>query len=135
MTPRVGQAVLALSGAGFPLTQAIIRRGGRRGALASAGICAGLLVRDAALVASGTPARLRPGPARLLWLELAVAGVAVAAGLPAAFDDEAARRAAAPRPDGPELVRRAAVALLFGLHTLRFRIYLQPDRARKPATG
>jgi hypothetical protein len=37
------------------------------------------------------------------------------------------------RPDRFEAVRRAMVGLLFGLHTVCFRIYLQPDHGLRPA--
>ena len=98
MSPPIGRAVLALSGLGFPLTQLAIRRFGRPGAVAVEGVCGGLLVRDAAMIALGVPGRLRRGPAVLLWLEAA---------------------------------RRVAIGALFGIHTVRFRIYLQPDSGRK----
>ena len=67
MGPRLGQLVLVLSGSGFPLTQLAIRRLGRRGALVTESVCVGLAVRDAAMIATGAPARLRRGPALLLW--------------------------------------------------------------------
>ena len=49
-TTVLGGLVLVLSGLGFPLTQAVIARFGRRGALVAEGVAVGLLVRDAALV-------------------------------------------------------------------------------------
>lgn len=132
MAPLLGQLRLGLSGAGFPLTQLVIRRLGRRGALIAEGVCVGLAVRDAALIATGAPARLRRGPAFLLWLEMVAAVVAAGLGLRLAVDPAAAVRSADPRPDRVEIARRAAVGTLFGLHTVRFRIYLQPDRGRRP---
>jgi hypothetical protein len=135
MDPRHGQLVLGLSSAGFPLTQLAIRMLGRRGAVITVSICLGLAVRDAALIASGTPARLRRGPALLLWLELAAALAAAGLGLRLATDPDAAGRSAEPRPDRAEIARRAAVGTLFGLHTMRFRIYLQPNHGRKPAAA
>ena len=127
--PIVGQALLALSGSGFPLTQAVIRRFGRRGALAAEGVCLGLLIRDGALIVGGAPARLRRGPAALLFLETAAAGVASVAGLAPMFDQDG--QAGAARVTPVERVRRAAVASLFGLHTLRLRLYLGRDRGRR----
>jgi hypothetical protein len=132
MGPRLGKVVLGLSAAGFPLTQLAIRRFGRRGAVVTESVCIGLAIRDAAMIAGGAPSRLRRGPARLLWLEMVAALAAAGLGRRLARDDEAAQRVAS-CPDTWEAARRGAVALLFGLHTVRFRIYLQPDRGRKPA--
>jgi hypothetical protein len=44
-SPRtlLGQIVLAVSGLGFPLTQAVIARGGRRGAIVAEGVAVGQL--------------------------------------------------------------------------------------------
>ena len=120
MRRSIGFAVLGLSAAGFPLTQLAIRRWGRRGGAFVEAVCGGLLVRDAALIASGAPRRLRPTPAALLWCEAAAAGAAVTFGLPLLVSKR-------PLPS-IETARRAAVGTLFGLHTLRFGIYLQPDR-------
>jgi hypothetical protein len=80
------------------------------------------------MIVDGAPRRLRPFPAALLWLELGAAGLASIAGL-------AAIRRPRQRLDGTkagvsEALRRAAVGLLFGLHTYRFWIYLQPDHGR-----
>lgn len=133
MDPRLGKLVLGLSVAGYPLTQLAIRRLGRRGAVITEGICVGLVVRDAAMIAAGTPSRLRRGPAVLLGLEMAAAVAAAGLGLGLAVDEDAARRAATTQPDALEATRRAAVGTLFGLHTLRFWIYLQPDHGLKEA--
>lgn len=132
MTGSVGRGVLALSGMGFPLTQLAIRRLGRRGAALVEVVCGGLLARDAAMLATGAPSRLGRGPAVLLWLETAVGVVAVAAGLRPLLDGAARDRASKARPDALEGVRRAAIGLLFGLHTMRFRIYLQPTHGLRP---
>ena len=134
MSPWLGRVVLAASGAGFPLTQAAIRRFGAPGALAVEGISGGLLVRDAALLAAGAPRRLRRGPAILLGLETAVALAAVVAGLRPLLDTAARQHASEPHPGRAETIRRVTIGTLFGLHTLRFRIYLQPDHGlRRPA--
>lgn len=134
MSPPIGRAVLALSGLGFPLTQLAIPRFGRPGAVAVAVeiLCGGLLVRDAAMIAVGVPGRLRRGPAVLLLLEAAVAGAAVVTGLRPVTDADALLRAAGKgRPDRLEAARRFAIGALFGIHTVRFRIYLQPDSGCK----
>ncbi len=86
------------------------------------GVCIGLAVRDAAMLVAGAPARLRRGPALLLWLELVAAPAATALGFRSAVDEEAAGRAATTPPDQLEAARRAAVGALFGLHTTRFRV-------------
>ncbi len=131
MSGPFGRVVLTLSGLGFPLTQLAIRRLGRRGAAIVEIVCGFLLARDAAMLATGAPSRLRRGPAVLLWLEAAVGVIAVVAGLRPLLDGEARQRTSDARPDGPEGVRRAAIGLLFGLHTMRFRIYRQPDHGRR----
>ena len=133
MSPRLGQLVLGLSSAGFPLTQLAIRRLGRPGAIITEGVCVGLAVRDAALIATGAPRRLRRGPAFLLWLELVAAIMAVVTGVRLVSDPEASARADAKKPDRAEAARRAMVGLLFGLHTMRFRIYLRPDHGLRPS--
>lgn len=132
MGPRLGQFVLMLSGSGFPLTQLAIRRLGRRGAFLAESVCVGLAVRDAAMIATGAPARLRRGPALLLWLEIVAAVAAAVLGVRLLVDPGVPARATAPRPDPLEVARRAAVGTLFGLHTMRFRIYLRPDQGRRP---
>jgi len=125
----LGRAVLVASGLGFPLTQAVIARFGRRGAVAAEGVAVGLLVRDCAMVAGGAPRRLRPLPAALLLLELVAAGLASIAGLAAI---RRPRQSLDRTPAGViETLRRGAVGLLFGLHTYRFWIYLQPDHGRR----
>jgi hypothetical protein len=131
MAPRLGRLVLALSSMGFPLTQMAIRRLGRPGAIVTEGVCVGLAVRDAAMIAAGTPGRLRRGPAVLLWLELGAALTAAGLGLRPASGTTEINHATDARPDRWETARRASVGLLFGLHTMRFWIYVQPDHGRK----
>jgi hypothetical protein len=70
---------------------------------------------------------LRRGPATLLWLETLVGAIAVLAGIRPVLDAEARERARGSLPDRPEALRRAAVGVLFGLHTVRYRIFLRPD--------
>jgi len=129
MNPRVGKTVLTLSAAGYPLTQLAIRRLGRRGAVVTEMACAGLAFRDAAMIAAGVPARLRRGPAILLWLEFGAAAAAAGLGLHLAVDEDASTRTAS-QPGPAEMARRIAVGTLFGLHTVRFWIHLQPDQGR-----
>ncbi len=132
MSRRVlGRIVLVVSGLGFPLTQLAIDRFGRRGALVVEAVSVGLLARDVALVGSGTATLLRRGPAVLLWFETCVAGLAAVVGLPLLVSGEARRQAIASRPTPFELIRRGAIGALFGLHTWRFHIYLQPGRGRR----
>lgn len=118
----LGATVLIASLCGYPLTQMAVRRWGKRGAALSEAVCAGLFLRDAAMVASGTTGRIRKGPATLLWMELGVAAVASIAGVWRLFGYE---RSAV------ETTRRVAVGALFGLHTMRFWIYLQPGGGRR----
>lgn len=133
MHRTTGRIVLVLSGAGFPLTQLVIARFGRRGACVVEVVTAGLLVRDAVLVGSGAPTRLRRGPAVLLHLELAAAAVATAAGVRPMAIGTTQMRTGRAGIDAIEATRRAAVGTLFGLHTLRWWIYLGPDRGlRQP---
>jgi hypothetical protein len=55
--------------------------------------------------------------------------VAAALGLPLATGRSDVSHATFARPDRREVARRAAVGTLFGLHTTRSRIYLQPVTA------
>ena len=130
MSSRTGRAVLVVSALGYPLTQLAIRRLGQRGALVVEVACTGLLARDAAMLAAGAPRRLRRGPARLLRLEAMAAAASVMTGLRLVLVKDAWGEATR-QPTQPELVRRGAVCALFGLHTLRFWIYLQPDKGRR----
>ena len=95
-------------------------------------VCAGLAIRDASMMAGGVPGRLRRFPAWLLRLELAVGVVASLAGLHPLLSARPADRPAAARACAAETVRRAAVATLFAVHTIRFGIYLRPDQGRRP---
>ena len=131
MKRMVGAIVLGLSACGYPLTQLMVRRWGVRGAAVAESVCVGLAIRDASMVANGAPGRLRRVPAALLRLELAVGVVASLAGLAPFLSALSAGRAASARTRAPDAVRRAAVATLFALHTVRFGIYLRPDRGRR----
>jgi hypothetical protein len=123
-----GQLLLALSGAGYPLTQLAIRTAGRRGAVLVEAVCGGLLLRDIALLRTGTDQRLRRGPAALLWLETSAALAAVLAGVRPILSAGARGEVLDLRPSRSEALRRATIGTLFGIHTLRFRIYLRPGR-------
>jgi hypothetical protein len=131
----IGALVLGLSASGYPLTQLAVRRWGVRGAAIAECVCAGLAIRDAAMVAGGAPGRLRKVPAALLLLELGAGGVASLAGLPPLLNAQPAGRAASVTKCAPDSVRRAAVAALFAIHTIRFGIYLRPDQGRRPDGG
>lgn len=125
--------MLVMSALGYPLTQVAIQRLGRRGALVVQAVCSGLLARDAAMLALGAPSRLRRGPALLLRCDAIVAAAAVLTGLRLVLEQDAWEKARQQQTPS-EALRRGAVGLLFGLHTVRFWIYLQPDKGRR-ATG
>ena len=131
MKHAIGPIVLGLSACGYPLTQFVIRRWGVRGAAVVESVCLGLAIRDASMVASGVPGRLRRIPATLLRLELAAGIVATLAGLRLLLSGRSADRAALGTAGAADSVRRAAVATLFAMHTVRFGIYLRPDRGRR----
>lgn len=133
MSSWTGRLVMVASGMGFPLTQVAVSRMGRRGAILAEGVAVGLLARDAALIAAGTPRRLSTGPARLLYAETAVATAAVVLGLPLLADRDPRARVRSPRPTRLETMRRVAVGTLFGLHSWRYRIYLSPSRGLRSA--
>ena len=99
MSQRIWRAVLVVSGLGFPLTQLVIRRFGRPGAVVVEVVCGGLLVRDAVLIATGVPGLLRRGPATLLWMEVAAGVAAVLTGLRPLGNADALHRAQQGRPD------------------------------------
>jgi len=127
--------LLTLSAAALPLSWFLIRKSGRRGALAVTGACAVLFTRDSTMVLTGAPRRLRPMPRTLLFVELATSGIAVATGARALLPP-----AGAPR-DAPAIARRGgeansagplkklqpnliAAEATFLLHTIRQAIYI-----------
>ncbi len=130
MKRTIGAVVLGLSACGYPITQFVVRRWGRRGAAVTESVCVGLAIRDASMVAGGVPARLRRVPAVLLQLELAAGVLASLAGLRPLLGAGPAGQAAADRADRADQARRVAIATLFALHTIRFAIYLRPDQGR-----
>ena len=123
--------MLGVSACGYPLTQLVVRRWGMRGVAVAEAVCAGLAVRDAAMVAAGVPGRLRLVPAALLRLELAAATVASLAGLGALVSVRSPIQGSAARVGAADVVRRVATATLFAVHTVRFGIYLRPDQGRR----
>ena len=130
MKRAIGAVVLGLSACGYPLTQLVIRRWGVQGAAITESVCAGLAIRDASMLASGATGRLRRVPGVLLRLELAAGILASLAGLVPLLNARSAGRGG--EITAAENVRRAAVAALFTMHTIRFGIYLRPDRGRRP---
>ena len=143
-----GNVLLTCSAAGLPLVWWLLRRPRRWGGLAVAAGCGVLFVRDVTLVAAGAPARLRPLPRLLLFVEVGVAGVAAFAGLWASALKPIPRRQ--PAGEGVDSIaiahaewqdrrstalrqalqvpRAATAAALatFVLHTAREAIYLSP---------
>jgi hypothetical protein len=115
-----GAIVLGLSACGYPLTQLVVRRWDVRGAAMAECACAGLAIRDASMVAGGVPGRLRRVPAALLFLELGAGVMASLAGLPPLLSAQPTDRTASARTCAADRVRRAAVAVLFAIHTVRF---------------
>jgi hypothetical protein len=131
MKRTVGSVALGLSACGYPLTQFAIRRWGVRGAAVAEAVCAGLAIRDAWLIDSGVPVGLRKVPAALLDLELAAAITASVAGLAPLLANRSVGQPLSARVGAVEAVRRAAVAALFTVHTIRFGIYLRPGHGRR----
>ena len=134
MRRSIGAVVLGLSACGYPLTQLAVRRGGLRGAALAELACGGLAIRDASVMASGVTDRLDTIPAALLRLETAVGVVASLAGLRPLLSARPGRRTASPAAGAADNLRRAAVAALFALHTVRFAIYLSPGHGRRVPT-
>ncbi|MGA2831008.1 MAG: hypothetical protein ABSF03_33400 [Streptosporangiaceae bacterium] len=133
MRRTVGAIVLGFSACGYPLTQFVVRRCGVRGAAVVESVSAGLAIRDASMVASGVPGRLRRVPAALLRLELVAGVVASLAGLHPLLSARSADQAASGTACAADAVRRAALATLFAVHTVRFGIYLRPGQGRRTA--
>lgn len=129
MRREVGWLAIGASAVGYPLTEVVLQRGGKRGAVVVESVCVGLAFRDASMVAGGSPKRLQRIPAGLLYLELAAAVVASLAASRSLLIDKGPDT---PKPDVVEIVRRGAVCALFCLHTVRFHIYLSPDQGRRP---
>ena len=95
-------------------------------------MCAGLVIRDASMVAGGVPGRLGRVPAGLLFVELGAGVAASLAGLPPLLSAQPADRAGSARICAAGNVRRAAVIVLFAIHTVRFGTCLRPGQGRRP---
>ena len=133
MRRTTGTVLLGLSACGYPLTQAVIRRWGVRGAAVTESACAALVIRDASMVAGGALGRLRSVPAALLGLELAAGVVASLAGLHPLLGGQSADGMAPAWTGTADTVRCASVAMLFAVHTIRFAIYLGPGQGLRQA--
>jgi hypothetical protein len=83
------------------------------------------------MVAGGVPGRLRRVPAMLLRLELAAGLMASLAGLRLLLSARSAGQAALAGTCAENAVRRAAVAMLFAVHTVRFGLYPRPGQGRR----
>ena len=129
MRREVGWLAIGASAVGYPLTEVVLKRGGKRGAIVVESVCVGLAFRDASMVAGDSPKRLQRIPAGLLYLELAAA---VGASLAGSRSLLIGKGPDTPKPDVVEIVRRGAGCALFCLHTVRFHIYLSPDPGRRP---
>ena len=137
--------LLMLSGAAGPLGWLLLGKSERWGPPIVRAGCAVLFLRDVAMVFTGAPRRLRPLPAVLLLIELATAGVVLAAGAEAWLCR--LRRAATPRTGPPKELapvnarppahdpRREpaaiAAAATFLIHTVRQAIYVSPGHGRR----
>ena len=127
----LGAAVL-----GIVAAPVVTQRYGRRGGLGVLGGISVLLVRDATMALTGTPARLKMLPRVLLYLELASAATATCLGLAAWLRPAGPVRAQSesPEPVANSLLKTAAsssAALTFLLHTSRQAIYLTPGQGRR----
>ena len=121
---RAGAALLAASVAGVALAPLALRRLGRGGSLLVAAGCGALFARDAQMMLTGAPARLRPLPRLLLRTEVPVSGSAAGAALLACWQQ---------RP-GMTRVAAVAAAATFAVHAVREAIYLSPGHgSEEPA--
>ncbi|MGA9162091.1 MAG: hypothetical protein WB297_14665 [Actinomycetota bacterium] len=149
----LGKVLLSFSVLGVPLVLFVLRRFGRWGGLLVEAGCGVLFVRDVTMTATGAPAKLRPLPRLLLFVEVAASGVATFAGLwawvwrpfigrPPGEDGTGGRSLEAgvrktnqgtAMPSGQAAVRvaTAAAASTFVLHTAREAIYLSPGHGQK----
>ncbi|MGZ6589427.1 MAG: hypothetical protein ACXVHB_32985 [Solirubrobacteraceae bacterium] len=129
MRREVGWLAIGASAVGYPLTEVVLQRGRKRGAIVVGSVCVGLAFRDASMVAGSSPKRLQRIPAWLLYLELVAAVVASLAASRSLLIEQGLET---PEPDAVEIARRGAVCALFCLHTVRLHIYLSPDQGRRP---
>ena len=123
--------VVVAAGAGFPISQLAIRRFGRPGAAGVLALSAGILATD---IANLTTGRSQGSLRRIIRLEAAAAGAATVTGALLLLDPvvkEAVDEGW--RVGRPELVRRIALGLLFGLLSARLRF--QAAEADGTASG
>jgi hypothetical protein len=122
--PRIRPAdlpLLIVTGLGFPLSQLVIARLGRRGAALVEAVAGVLFARDIWQLSTGAVDRSRPVPAVLLTLEAVAACAAVILGL-RSLTRRGVREATAPKPGALEVARRTALGTLFGLQVWRFAV-------------
>ncbi len=134
-TGLLGAALLGVVAA--PL---VPRRYGRRGGLGVLGGVSVLLARDASMVLTGTPARLKVLPRALLYLELVSAATATCLGLAAwlrhdGYPQVASDRSHPAANPAVEAAARSIAALTFLLHTFRQAIYLTPGQGLRAAAA
>jgi hypothetical protein len=120
-----GYVLLVAAVTGAALGARAPQRWGRAGGgLLLAGLSA-LLARDVAMIASGTPGRLRPLPRVLLFAETVCAGMGIAVGARPWLN-----------PDPPQPVTLSGLAgsglatATFTIHAIRQLIYLSPGQGR-----
>jgi hypothetical protein len=137
MHQAFGAVIAVVSGSGFPITQFALARFGRPGALVVGAMTTVILARDVSLIVTSRDTGDTTGPAVILYAETAVAVLATVANLSLATERGLeASRARGWRVGWVELVRRASLGLLFGMHAMRFRSYLDAQVAAgdDPAT-
>jgi hypothetical protein len=113
--------VVVLAGVGFPISQLAIRRFGRPGAAGVTAVSGGILAADLANLATG---RSQGNLRRLVRLEAGAAGAATVAGAFLLLDPvvkDAVDKGW--RVGRPELLRRVALGLMFGLLSARLRLH------------
>ena len=125
--------LLTLAGfLGIPASLWAHLRGGPVGHATGATATCALAVRDAAMIAGGAPARLRPWPRALLFVEVVVGGVATLAGLAALLPRRRTDAGAGSGPDALGRLAAGAGATAFVTHATRMWIYTTGDHGRLP---
>jgi hypothetical protein len=133
MNPRISRVLLTLSALGSAISQQAIKRFGRPGAIGTAAVVNAVLVRDATLLATGATRQLKRGPACLLVVETALAGLASVFSIRLVCSQRALDMARGQGSSTPEVVRKAALTALFAVHTGRYSIALRPDHGQRTA--
>jgi hypothetical protein len=117
-------AVTMVAGAGLPISQLAIRRLGRPGAVAVMALSAGILAAD---VASLMGDRSEGSARRVVRLEAAAAAVATVTGALLLLDPGVQEaRDEGWRVGRPEILRRIALGVLFGVLSARLRSRATP---------